>query len=182
MKFASILPLVLPLASAAVIPRDTQPVSYNGYKVFRIETGDSLASVEEVLAPLALEPWNRDVTRHMDIMLAPDQLDSFTALDLNATVMHEDLGCDIAAEFSTDDTADLATRQTGILPSATWFNNYHSYSEHIQWLRDMQANFPSQSEIITAGASVEGRPLTGIHIWGSGGPGSRPAILWHGTV
>jgi hypothetical protein len=182
MKFLSILPFILPLTSAGVIPRDGEAVSYDGYKVFRIATGDSLAAIEESLAPLALEPWNRDVTRHMDVMLAPDQLEEFVALDLNATVMHEDLGADIAAESAMDDTAELTTRQTGSVPSATWFNNYHSYAEHTRWLQDMQAAFPSQSEIISAGASVQGRALTGIHLWGSGGPGSRPAVLWHGTV
>ena len=29
---------------------------------------------------------------------------------------------------------------------------------------------------------MQGRTLTGIHIWGSGGKGSKPAILFHGTV
>lgn len=29
---------------------------------------------------------------------------------------------------------------------------------------------------------MAGRALTGIHIWGSGGKGSKPAILFHGTV
>lgn len=29
---------------------------------------------------------------------------------------------------------------------------------------------------------MQGRALTGIHIWGSGGKGSKPAILIHGTV
>lgn len=47
---------------------------------------------------------------------------------------------------------------------------------------DLQAGFPGQSEIFTAGTSVQGRALTGIHIWGSGGKGSKPAILIHGTV
>jgi hypothetical protein len=49
-------------------------------------------------------------------------------------------------------------------------------------LRDLQAGFTGQSEIFTAGTSVQGRPLTGIHIWGSGGKGSKPAVLIHGTV
>jgi len=49
-------------------------------------------------------------------------------------------------------------------------------------LRDLQGSFTGQSELITAGASVGGRALTGIHIWGSGGKGSKPAVLFHGTV
>lgn len=68
------------------------------------------------------------------------------------------------------------------VPSETWFTAYHAYADHIQFLQDLQGGFTSQSEIITAGSSVQGRALTGIHIWGSGGKGSKPAVLFHGTV
>lgn len=182
MKLLEALPLVLPLASAAVLPRADESVSYDGFKVFRIATGDSLTAIEEKLASFSVEPWNRDLSEHLDIALGPDQLADFEALGLNVTVMHENLGADIAAESAVEGTSDLTPRQAGSVPSASWFNNYHLYSDHIQFLRDLQAAFPSRSEIITAGTSVQGRTLTGIHLWGSGGRGSRPAILFHGTV
>lgn len=180
MRFLQALPFVT-YVSAVAVRRADESISYDGYKVFRIATGDNLADVQERIASFSAEPWNRDISQHLDIALAPDQLEEFEALGLNVTVMHEDLGADIAAE-STVDESSLETRQSGSVPSANWFNSYHSYNEHLQWLRDMQAAFPSRSEIITAGTSVQGRALTGIHIWGSGGKGSRPAILWHGTV
>ena len=50
------------------------------------------------------------------------------------------------------------------------------------FLRDLQAGYTGNSEIITSGSSVQGRVITGIHIWGSGGKGSKPAVLIHGTV
>lgn len=182
MKLLQALPLVVPFASAVVIPRADESISYDGYKVLRIATGSDLAAIEEKLASFSAEPWNRDISQHIDIALGPDQLADFEALGLNVTVMHEDLGADIAAESVVEESSELATRQAGSVPNANWFNNYHSYNDHIQFLRDLQAAFPSQSEIITAGSSVQGRALTGIHLWGSGGKGSRPAILWHGTV
>jgi murein tripeptide amidase MpaA len=49
-------------------------------------------------------------------------------------------------------------------------------------LNELQASLPGNSAIFTAGTSVQGRTLTGIQIWGSGGRGSKPAILFHGTV
>ncbi|ETN41549.1 uncharacterized protein HMPREF1541_03485 [Cyphellophora europaea CBS 101466] len=182
MKLLQSLPLILPLASCLVISRDESPVSYDGFKVFRIATGDSLAAIEEKLSLFSTEPWNRDLSQHIDVALAPNQLADFEALGLNATIMHEDLGADIAAESIIDDSSDLTARQSGSVPSANWFNNYHSYNDHIQFLRDLQAAFSSRSEIITSGTSVQGRALTGIHLWGSGGKGSRPAVLFHGTV
>jgi murein tripeptide amidase MpaA len=69
-----------------------------------------------------------------------------------------------------------------LVPSETWFTSYHPYADHIQFLRDLQGGFTTRSEIITAGSSSQGRALTGIHIWGSGGKGSKPAVLFHGTV
>jgi hypothetical protein len=182
MKLLQAVPFVLPVVAAVVIPRADEPVSYDGFKVFRIATGDDLQAVEEKLASFSAEPWNRDISQHLDIALAPEQLADFEALGLNVTVMHENLGADIAAESIVDESAELITRQAGSVPSANWFNSYHSYNDHLQWLRSMQAAFPSQSEIITAGTSGQGRALTGIHLWGSGGRGSRPAILFHGTV
>jgi len=65
--------------------------------------------------------------------------------------------------------------------NATWFNSYHAYADHLQFLRDLVASFPTQAEIVTAGTSSGGRPITGIHFWGSGGKGSKPAIVLHGT-
>jgi carboxypeptidase A4 len=41
---------------------------------------------------------------------------------------------------------------------------------------------PSNSEIVTAGNSLNGNAITGIHFWGSSGKGVKPAIVFHGTV
>ena len=80
-----------------------------------------------------------------------------------------------ANETSADFSASAA-------PNATWFNAYHTIAEHTQWLKDLSAAYPSNSEIISAGKSLNGRDITGIHIWGSGGKGSQKAVVWHGTV
>lgn len=76
----------------------------------------------------------------------------------------------------------LAGVQAAALPSASWFNNYHAYNDHLQFLKDLQSAFPQNSEILEIGASYQGRQITGIHLWGSGGKGSKPAVYFHGTV
>lgn len=75
-----------------------------------------------------------------------------------------------------------ATYLPSSVPSESWFSAYHPYADHIQFLRDLQAGYTGQSEIVTLGNSVQGRALTGIHIWGSGGKGSKPAVIIHGNV
>lgn len=52
----------------------------------------------------------------------------------------------------------------------------------MQWITDLAAAYPTNSEVVSAGKSVEGRDIKGIHIWGSGGKGSQKAVVWHGTV
>lgn len=64
----------------------------------------------------------------------------------------------------------------------SWFNSYHPYADHIQFLNDLQSAFPSNSEIVVAGNSIEGRPITGLHFYGSAGKGVKPAVVLHGTV
>jgi murein tripeptide amidase MpaA len=51
----------------------------------------------------------------------------------------------------------------------------------LQFLRDLQAQYPTQSKIVSAGNSLKGNAITGIHFWGTGGSG-KPAIVFHGTV
>lgn len=68
------------------------------------------------------------------------------------------------------------------VPSEAWFTAYHPYADHLQFLRDLQAGYTGNSAIITLGTSVQGRTLTGIHIWGSSGRGNKPAVVIHGNV
>lgn len=66
--------------------------------------------------------------------------------------------------------------------NSTWFNSYHSYADHLGFLRGLQEQYSSQSEIVTSGSSLQGNAITGIHFWGGSGKGVKPAIVIHGTV
>lgn len=68
------------------------------------------------------------------------------------------------------------------MPSIDYFDSYHPYDEHIEFLEDLVAAFPDNAEMIVAGESYEGRDVQGIHIWGKGGNMSTPAVYWHGTT
>ena len=70
----------------------------------------------------------------------------------------------------------------GAAPNATWFNSYHAYADHLQFLTDLQAAHTANSEVIQIGNSLQGRPITGIHFYGASGKGSKPAIVIHSTV
>ncbi|PNS18355.1 hypothetical protein CAC42_6172 [Sphaceloma murrayae] len=164
------------VACAAIIP--TTPVTYDGHKVFRVKTGKAFSEVWEKLSSIApsWEPWNKNVHRHIDVVVSPEQLSAFEELGLDCKVMHENLAESIAVEATT--SSSLWKRQVDDL---AWYDNYHPYDDHIQYWKDLQAAFPNQSEWISSGTSFEGRDLFGLHLWGSGGPG-KPAVLYHGTA
>jgi hypothetical protein len=67
------------------------------------------------------------------------------------------------------------------VPDLSYFESYHDFEGHSQYLTDLQAAIPDNSELFVAGDSGEGRPIHGIHLYGADGPGKQ-AIVWHGTV
>lgn len=67
------------------------------------------------------------------------------------------------------------------MPDISWFDGYHAFADHLDYLDDLVDAFPN-SESFISGKSLEGRPQKGIHFWGKNGKGKNKAILWHGTT
>lgn len=181
MKLLSGLAVVaLPLVSARTITPRGPRVSYDGYRVYRVNTHHDVASVESQLAHLRLVNFNPGTTDHIDLAVSPEDIDAFDALGLDAAVVHQNLGKDIDSEGPLRPYVRKAGAAD--LPDLEWFDSYHSYDDHLQFLEDLHLAFPDNSELVTAGESYEGRPIQGIHFWGENGKGGRPAVYWHGTV
>ncbi|KAI1489108.1 zinc carboxypeptidase [Biscogniauxia mediterranea] len=194
MKFLQILSLVAPLTVAVQVDRRGRQ-TYHGYKVFRVITqGDSSAFEAELESLSAIELTRNHGhigEQHFDVAVPPESFAAFDALNYTvANVLTEDLGAELALEgelepypgLDKSSASSLTAAAAAALPDASWFNAYHAYADHLTFLKDLQAAFPSNSELITTGTSFEGRDLQGIHLWGSGGKGSKPAIYFHGNV
>lgn len=176
MRFFLASSFLISLALGAVVPANPETfITYDGYKVFRVKTQEQRESVLKKLSCLSFDQWNDDVSEHIDIAISPDQLNTFNTLSLEHDVLHNNLGASIIAESAK---FSPWKRQAG---NSSWFDSYHSYEEHVQYWKDLQAAFPDNSESISSGTSYEGRDLFGLHLWGADGPG-KPAVLWHGTV
>ncbi|KAJ4336079.1 hypothetical protein N0V87_005659 [Didymella glomerata] len=179
MKFLGITLASLGLASAASVS-NKQRVSYDDWKVFRVNGPSNTAKFQEVVQKLQLDVWKGKPSSGdvVDVSVAPEQLSAFedATKDFETKIMHENLGASISDENT------FSVYAAGAVPNATWFNSYHSLADHYQWISDLAAAYPSNAEVISAGKSVEGRDIKGIHIWGSGGKGSQKAVVWHSTV
>ncbi|KAH8904959.1 zinc carboxypeptidase [Coniochaeta sp. PMI_546] len=178
MKHLAFLSVCGALASAAAVAKP-EKVSYDGYKVFRVAVGTQVAKINDVVSSLGLTTWKGAprAGAFADIVVPPTKIDAFAdkIAGLTAVTMHEDLGASIAEE------SNFHTYAAGSANS-TWFNSYHAYADHVQFLKDLVALSPSNSETVTAGNSLNGNAITGIHFWGSSGKGVKPAIVFHGTV
>ncbi|CAI6340827.1 unnamed protein product [Periconia digitata] len=180
MKFLAVSLATIGLASAAAVE---SKVDYSGWKVFRVNVGEDSTKLASIVDTLQLETWKGKVatSKVVDLVVPPTQIEEFeaSAKDINKEVMHEDLGASIESEEIIETYAAAAAAAA---PNATWFNAYHSIADHTQWIKDLAAAYPSNAEVISAGKSLEGRDITGIHIWGAGGKGSQKGVVWHGTV
>jgi len=179
MKLLGVTLASLGLVSAASVSNQ-QAVSYDQFKVFRINGPSNTDKFQEVVKKLQLDVWKGKPSSGdvVDVSVAPEQLSAFqdATKGLDTKIMHENLGASIADENT------FSVYAAGAAPNATWFNSYHSLADHNQWLTDLAAAYPSNAEIVSAGKSLEGRDIKGIHIWGSGGKGSQKAVVWHSTV
>ncbi|KAL8381981.1 hypothetical protein RB595_005983 [Gaeumannomyces hyphopodioides] len=172
---ASAVLLALGLADAvAVVPKPLK-VDYSGFRGLRVTLSEHTQEAEDKLTELVAHILNPGA-EVLDVVVDPANIDAVTSMAASAEVTIDDVGALLAEE---EHAAPLTTRA---VPAESWFTAYHSYNDHLQFLRDLQGGFTSNSAIVTVGTSVQGRTLTGIQIWGSGGRGSKPAIVIHGTV
>ncbi|KAM0328722.1 hypothetical protein ACHAQA_005135 [Verticillium albo-atrum] len=187
MKVQITLSLLAALATAVIAE---EKVQYDGYKVFRIEAHDDVAEIHKLLEGISTTDVScGGETDHVDVAVAPEDLEAFNALNLETSVINEDLGEVLAEEGPLEEfygesgeaNFTLEARQAA-LPAASWFTAYRPWAEHATFFNQIAAALPSNSEIFNVGQSFQGRTIYGIHLWGPGGKGSRPAIVFHGTV
>jgi len=129
MKFLSNLAW-LSLAAGATI-RSPQPVTYDGYQVHRLRAvGRDLALAKRAMSSIPHETLN-EARGSWDVLIAPEQLDSFNALGLKSRLLHEDLARSIARESQVNKPWK---RQTNGSDDA-WFDSYHAYEDVSSRLR-----------------------------------------------
>ncbi|KAG8760993.1 hypothetical protein FRC12_009473 [Ceratobasidium sp. 428] len=175
---------------SAALP--SQSNIYAGTKVFRIPTGNQnqTDSISNMIETLGLPAWTkaRMAFSHIDVQVSKDRLNSFhkalkavdSKLDEQVVTMHDDLGASILKEAAGMNTP-YVDPLVGLANDA-WFNSYHTYADHLTFLSDLVSTFPNNAKLVTSGTSYEGRTITGINIFGSSGSGTKPAIVFHGTV
>ncbi|CAE6464588.1 unnamed protein product [Rhizoctonia solani] len=170
----------------------TQRKAYAGTKVYRIPTGNQEQTdrISNMIATLGVPTWKsaKVAFSHVDVEVSKDRLTAFhdalkqinPQVDSQLITMHDDLSVSIAKEA---EGMNSPYRDAFVgFANAAWFTSYHTYADHLTFLSDLVSTFPNNAKVVMGGTSYEGRPITGINIFGSSGSGTKPAIIFHGTV
>ena len=86
------------VAAAPTLDRRAETNGYEGYKVLRMETGDQLEHVKEILSSFQYDEWTHDASKYIDFSISPDQANQLKSLGASFKEIHVDLGFDIAYE------------------------------------------------------------------------------------
>lgn len=125
MKLLGVALASLGFASAASV---TKKVSYDDWKVYRVNVGSNAAKFGDVMSRLQLETWkgkpaSSDV---VDVMVPPSQIADFesSTAGIETRVMHENLGLSIADEQSFGVYAGRKLLDKQML---------HTTDQHLSW-------------------------------------------------
>ncbi|KAI1644747.1 zinc carboxypeptidase A [Daldinia loculata] len=170
---------------AIVLANQDGSISFEGFKVYRIDTSDDIDDLKSTFDDLSIIELNHNLNHlhgnsaTIDIAVPPEHVAVFDTLDFNTTILSRNLGEDIATEGSL---GSYPERDDDGVPGLSWFDSYHAYEDHVRYWADLQASFVNNSELFQVGSSFEGRPIQGIHLWGSSGKNSKPAVFFNGNV
>jgi carboxypeptidase A4 len=124
MKFLGVALASLGLASAATV---TKKVSYDDWKVYRINVGTNAAKVNDVVSKFDLQLWKGkpSTSSVVDVMVPPTQIKDFEASTegIETKVMHDNLGLSITDEDSFSVYAGIYPRFRSIVGSPLTGNN-----------------------------------------------------------
>ena len=165
-------------------------VSYDGYHVYSV-TPSSAQEARDLTKRVSR--YNTHPIRDaLSVAIPPGEVASFESLGLNARRVNSDLGAYIRSFDNEDTTYNRALHKRGELPDLSWFENYHPYTDHLDYWDDLVHAFPKHSKKFALGKSYENRTIYAFHLFGDknkGGYGpktkdkrQKPVILWHATV
>ena len=174
-------------ADGSLNTRDAK-VSYDGYHVYSFTPSSALEARE--LERRFERYHTQPVHDALSVAVPPEDLEDFKALNLEARLVHSDLGSYIRSTESKAPSYNSALHKRGELPDLSWYDSYHDYADHLTYWDDLVAAFPDNSKKFEIGKSYENRTIHAFHLFGDdkkvyGKPGNKvekPVILWHATV
>ncbi|KAF9106540.1 hypothetical protein BGX29_009181 [Mortierella sp. GBA35] len=193
-----------PLSTSTSTTTTRPLVSFKNHRVVRvnIQTESELKTLTDHEQSLGFDYFThgKGVGGTIDLRVPAKAFKTFEGLHLNYTTVVEDLQAVIDEESKTNEAYVQVWEQTvnqvknGLsrkggdregdehqiyaspMAASAWFKGYHSYADHMKWLKAQIADSKGRAKGFSAGKSFEGRPQAGIRF----GKGSKH-IVFHGT-
>lgn len=194
MRLTDLLLLFTPLIAGSLthtVPTlHKKSVNYDGFQVFSV-TPSSTQEARELQERFS-QYHTQPIHDTLSVVVPPEEVDSFNSLGLDAHIVNRDLGKYIRS-ISKPETYNRGLHKRGELPDLSWYDTYHSYTDHLEYWDDLMQTFPKNSRKFSIGQSYENRTIYAYHLFGDAEKGAwkegksrkqneKPVILWHATV
>ncbi|KAK2162519.1 hypothetical protein LSH36_97g07070 [Paralvinella palmiformis] len=148
-----------------LLPVILATVSYDGYRTFRVTVADDdefyfLKSLFETHPKYDVWKEARRHGDHVDVMVAPDDIDYFTVTLKHKKITFNTMIEDVGALLTTH-KQEREARQPQIYYD---FTTYHTLEEIEGYLNELQGNYSSQVTLFDVGTSYEGRTIRGAKL------------------
>lgn len=178
------LAIACPLAIAQphAAPGDPSVQRYDGFSSVRVtvKTPRQLLAVSSLMDSLFSESLGVGT---FDVLLAPGKVDRLKELGIEFSVLDPNVQATIDAESARIRASLLRDRDRDNAPGGGgrgWFDEYKDLAAIYTYLDTLAASKPGLSTVQVIGSSLENRQIKAIRITGPGGPGTRPAVIYHG--
>lgn len=128
---------------------------------------------------MSLDIWTSRVTvpGQLDVRVPPASLPVLKSvlrkLKIDFSILHSNLQDTIEQER----TLNHQIQQTD---NSGFFNSYANYTQMMTFLTELNAQFPTITNLVLVGTTIEGRNITGIVISGNRTNTNKPAIVLNG--
>ncbi len=162
-------------ALVAGLPALGQPLSYDGYRILRVDvtTPRQLEEIERVGGEiLNCTPG----VGTMDVLVSAEEEEAVGNLGLATVVLQQDVG------------ALIRQQQAGAVAAVTdaytdFFLDYHDYDGvggQVWHLNELAARYPGLASVVSVGTTLEGRTIWGVRITNSATT-NKPGVVYFGA-
>lgn len=141
-------------------------VSFDGDIVYRVSvpTASEAARLGDVIEELRLDQWSESKELgQVDVRVPSARLADFARLNFDSEVLIADLQERTVAERNR-----IAKRARKFTSSNLneFFDDYHTYDEHVDFLTELSIQYPDITELTSIGTTYEGREIVALRITG----------------
>ncbi|KAK9674945.1 hypothetical protein K7432_016770 [Basidiobolus ranarum] len=165
MRYSTLLSLALLSASSVLAVPVTEflarPVRYDNHQLVQVKRSDAAL---DLVSKNNLDVWHKS-DNILHIRASPDDIEKLS--EFEPTVLIENIQESIDEETKTLKQVALAKRA---VDDATWFQNYHTFAEIVQWLQQLSTKYPDLVTLVPSiGKTTLGKDIPALKITSSNG-------------